>query len=138
MGYRVYFLGEDAVTAINYLANNTPSTVFRETCIELGNIIHSGTGMMEFLEERSQEMIEMRKISLKQFMDDLSMFSEMYLLVSMTNILAVIGIPLIGVFGVQLGFLDAGALFMLFAYILLPLVNVLFLAMLEVKYSSLP
>jgi len=74
MGYRVYFLGEDAVTAINNLANNTPSMIFRDTLIELGNIIHSGTGMMEFLGERSQDMIEARRITLKQFMDDLSLF----------------------------------------------------------------
>lgn len=138
MGYRVYFLGEDAVTAINNLANNTPSNIFRDTCIELGNIIHSGTGMMEFLEERSRELIELRRITLKQFMDDLSLFSELYLLISMANIIAVIGIPLTAVFGIQLGFLNAEAMFMLFTFILLPLANILFLAILEVKYSSLP
>jgi len=29
-------------------------------------------------------------------------------------------------------------IFMIFAYVLLPLANILFLALLEVKYSSLP
>lgn len=138
MGYRVYFLGEDAVTAINHLANNTPSVVFRDTLIELGNIIHSGTGMMEFLAERSQDLIDIKKVALKRFMDDLSMFSEMYLLVSMANILAVIGIPMVGLFGLQIGFLTAENLFQLFTYILLPFANILFLAIMEVKYSSLP
>jgi flagellar protein FlaJ len=138
MGYRVYFLGEDAVTAMNNLANNTPSNSFRDICLELGNIIHSGTGMMEFLSDKSQDLIDMRRIILKDFMDQLSLFSEVYLLISMANILAVIAIPLVGIFNVKLGFLDANALFMLFAYIMLPLANILFLAVLEVKYSSMP
>jgi len=51
-------------------------------------------------------MIEARRITLKQFMDDLSLFSECHLSRQHGGTsMAVIGIPLIGVFGVQIGFL---------------------------------
>ena len=138
MGYRVYFLGEDAVTAINNLANNTPSLVFHDILVELGNIIHSGTGMMEFLDEKSGELIEVKKRTLKDFMNDLSMLAELYLMISMVNIMAVIGIPIVALFGMKFGFVTAEFLFLAFTYILLPFANLMFLAVLEVKYSSLP
>ena len=138
MGYRVYFLGEDAVTAMNNLAYNTPSNSFRDICLELGNIIHSGTGMIDFLAGKSQDLIEIRRIILKDFIEQLSLFSQLYLMITMTNIFAVIAIPMMGIFNVKIGFLDANAVFMLFTYILLPLANILFLAILTVKYSSMP
>jgi len=138
MGYRVYFLGEDAVTAMNNLGNNTPSNNFRDICVELGSIIHTGTGMMEFLGEKSKDLIETRRLILKEFIDQLSLFSQIYLMITMANIFAVIAIPMMGIFNIKVGFLDANAVFMLFTYILLPLANILFLAVLTVKYSSMP
>ena len=96
MGYRVYFLGEDAVTAMNNLPNNLLNTL-RDICLELGNIITPDRDD-GILSDKSQDLIEMRRIILKDFMDQLSLFSEIYLLISMGNIMAVIAIPLVGIF----------------------------------------
>ncbi|MBN2251311.1 MAG: type II secretion system F family protein [Candidatus Altiarchaeota archaeon] len=138
MGYRVYFLGEDSITAINNLANKTPSATFRDICLELGNIIHTGTGMKEFLSEQSANLIEVRKRVIKEFTEDISLFSELYLLVILSTIFAIIIIPLTSVFGISFGFFGPDSMFMIFTYILLPFMNIGFLAMLEAKYSSLP
>jgi len=138
MGYRVYFLGEDCITAINNLANNTPSRIFRDICLELGNIIHSGTGLPEYLAEKSQDLISIKRISMREFMEDLSLLAEIYLVIVLFTILSVIAIPIIGVFGLTLISLSANHMFVIFTYILLPLANVLFLALLEVKYSTIP
>lgn len=138
MGYRVYFLGEDSLTAINNLANNTPSAVFRDTCFDLGNIIHSGSGLSEYLAKRSEDLITLKKLAMKEFIEDISMFAEIYLMIILFEILAIIGIPLIGLFGLEVASLNANAMFIIFAYILLPFSNILFLALLEMKYSTIP
>lgn len=138
MGYRVYFLGEDSITAINNLANNTPSKIFRDICMELSNIIHSGTGLREYLEGKSNDLVAIKRLSTKEFIEDLSMMAEGYLFIILMVILALIVIPLMGIFGLTIASLSANHLFMMFTYLLLPFVNILFLAVLEAKYSAIP
>jgi flagellar protein FlaJ len=138
MTYRVYFLGEDSITAINHLANNTPSAIFRDICLDLSNIIRSGTGLSEYLADKSTNLIDIKKIALKAFMEDIAMFAEVYIMISMFTMLAITAIPLINIFGVGIASLSAGAMFIIVTYILTPFINILFIAMLESKYSSIP
>lgn len=138
MGYRVYFLGEDSITAINHLANNTSSPIFRDTCLDLSNIIRSGTGLSDYLAEKSTNLIDIKKISLKAFMDDIAMFAEMYVMVSLFIMLAITSIPIINIFGLEIASIDANGMFLIFTYFIVPLVNIIFIALLEVKYSSMP
>ena len=81
-----------------------PSPMFRDICLDIGNIIRSGTGLTEYLAERSMNLIDIKKISLKAFMDDVTMLSEIYLMITLFTTLA----------------------------------NIIFLALLEVKYSAIP
>ena len=40
--FKVDILGEDVVTAMHSLVDNTPSDLFRDLCIDVTNIIYSG------------------------------------------------------------------------------------------------
>lgn len=138
MTYRVYFLGEDSITAINNLANNTPSAIFRDTCLDLSNIIRTGTGLSEYLAERSTNLIDIKKIALKAFTEDIAMFAEVYIMISLFTMLAITAIPIINIFGLKIAGMGAGAMFLIFTYILTPFVNILFIVLLESKYSTIP
>jgi len=137
--YRVDILGEDAVTAMSDLIHNTPSEMFRVICIDLANIIHAGGGFMEYLEMKSRDLMTMRRLIRKEFVDSLSVYGEGYLGgVVMSVVLAVLGIVVCGALGIDMGVFEPRDLFNVFVYFVLPFTNIIFLAMLSMKYSRSP
>jgi len=137
--YRVDILGEDAVTAMDDLIHNTPSEMFRTICIDLANIIHAGGGFMEYLEMKSRDLMTMRRLIQKEFVDSLSVYGEGYLGgVVMSVVLAVLGIVVCGALGIDMGIFEPRDLFNVFVYFVLPFTNIIFLAMLSMKYSRSP
>ena len=137
--YRVDILGEDAVTAMGDLIQNTPSDMFRAICIDLANIIHTGSGFRDYLEVKSRDLMTMRRLIQKEFVDSLSVYGEGYLGgVVMSVVLAVLGIVVCGALGIDMGIFEPRDLFNVFVYFVLPFVNIIFLAMLSMKYSRSP
>ncbi|WP_214020361.1 type II secretion system F family protein [Methanoculleus sp.] len=137
--FRVEILGEDAVTAMNSMVNSTPSEVFRDICMDLTNLIYGGSGLAGYLASKSKELMEIRRQTDKEFVESLSVFGEGYLGgIVMTLTLAVLGIVISSALGVELGPFTPDQLFFFLVYLGMPLINVLFLLMLGVKYSTNP
>jgi flagellar protein FlaJ len=137
--FRVDILGEDVVSAMNGLVQNTPSDLFRDICIDMTNIIYGGGGLKSYLETKSKELMEIRRQTYKEFVESLAVFGEGYLGgVVMTITLAVLGIVISGALGIQLGPFAPKDLFNYLVYLIIPLINVVFLQVLAVKYSTSP
>lgn len=135
--FRVDILGEDAVTAMNGLANNTPSEVFRDVCIDMTNIIYGGGGLDDYLGTKSNDLMEIRRQTDKEFVESLGVFGEGYLGgVIMTLTLSVLGVVITGALGVEIGPFEPKEMWLGLIYLLTPLVNIIFLLMLTVKYSA--
>jgi len=137
--FRVDILGEDVVTAMNGLVHNTPSDLFRDICIDLTNIIYGGGGLKSYLETKSKDLMAIRRQTYKEFVESLAIFGESYLGgVVMTLTLAILGIVISGALGISLGPFEPKDLFNYLIYLIIPLINVVFLQMLSVKYSTTP
>ncbi len=137
--FRTDVLGEDVVTAMHSLVNNTPSELFRDICIDITNIIYSGGGLKGYLEGKSKELMSIRRQIYKEFVDSLAVFGEGYLGgVVMILTLSVLGIVISGALGIELGPLTPTQMFDLLIYVLIPVINLVFLQMLSVKYSTTP
>jgi len=137
--FRVDILGEDVVTAMNGLVHNTPSDLFRDICIDMNNIIYGGGGLKSYLETKSKELMAIRRQTYKEFVESLAIFGEGYLGgVVMTLTLAILGIVISGALGIELGPFKPKDLFNYLIYLIIPLINIVFLQMLSVKYSTNP
>ena len=137
--FRTDVLGEDVVTAMHSLVNNTPCELFRDICIDITNIIYSGGGLKGYLEGKSKELMSIRRQTYKEFVDSLAVFGEGYLGgVVMILTLSVLGIVISGALGIELGPFTPAQMFDMLIYVLIPLINIIFLQMLSVKYSSTP
>lgn len=137
--FRTDVLGEDLVTAMHALVNNTPSEIFRDICIDITNIIYSGGGLKGYLEGKSKELMAIRRQVYKEFVESLAVFGEGYLGgVVMIMTLSVLGIVISGALGIELGPLTPRQMFDLLVYVLIPVINIVFLQMLAVKYSTTP
>ena len=137
--FRVDILGEDVVTAMNGLVHNTPSDLFRDICVDMTNIIYGGGGLKSYLETKSKDLMGIRRQTYKEFVDSLAIFGEGYLGgVVMTLTLAILGIVVSGALGIELGPFKSIDLFNALIYLLIPVINIVFLQMLSVKYSTTP
>lgn len=137
--FRTDVLGEDAVTAMHALVSNTPSELFRDICIDITNIIYSGGGLKSYLEAKSKELMAIRRQIYREFVDSLSVYAEGYLGgIIMIITLAVLGIVISGALGIEFGFLTPTQMFDVLVYVVTPVVNLVFLQMLGVKYATTP
>jgi flagellar protein FlaJ len=137
--YKVDVLGQDEVSAMNDLANNTPSEVFRAISIDLANIMYSGSGMKEYLEAKSKDLLDIKRQAQKEFVDSLAVYAEGYLGgILMIIILAVLGIAMAGALDIPLGPFQPSEVFTLLIYAIIPMVNIMFYLLLEQKYSRAP
>jgi flagellar protein FlaJ len=138
IAYRSDVLGEDIISATNHVALNTPSDELRELLIGMGNIIISGGSLRTYCEQESRELFAVKRAQLKGFIDSLAAFSEGYIGgIVVSLILGIIGIIIIGALGLKIiPFLDTQNLFDIFVYLLVPLINIVFLAVLETRFSG--
>ncbi len=135
--YREEILGEDIITALNFVAANTPSDSFKDILIGVTNIIISGGSLRAYCEEQSKLLFEGKRTRLKAFIDSLASFSEGYMGgVVISIVMGVIGIIIVGALGFKILFFSTQNLLDIFTFVIVPLVNVLFLAMLEMRFSS--
>ncbi|MEM4524397.1 MAG: type II secretion system F family protein [Archaeoglobaceae archaeon] len=135
--YRIEIVGEDIISAINHLASRTPSKNLSDILIGIANIILSGGDLRTYCEQKSKELFEERRIKLREFIDSLASFSEGYMggvLVSI--VMGVLGIIVIGALGIKIAFFTTSNLLDLLVYFVVPFINILFLALLELKYSK--
>jgi flagellar protein FlaJ len=134
--YRIDVLGEDAITAISYLIQNTSSEHLRMTCIDISNAMQSGGGLQTYLELKSKELMEMRRQAQKVFIDSLSIYGEGYLSgIVMSVVLVVLMIVICSALGIDLKIMTPRQMFNFFVYFALPFINLMFILMLWMKYS---
>jgi flagellar protein FlaJ len=137
--YRIDVLGDDEVSAMNDLANNTPSEIFRSIIVDMANIMYSGSGLKQYLELKSRELLDIKRQTQKEFVDSLSVYGEMYMGgILMMVIMTVVGIVLCGALNIDIGPFKPSEIFVIFIYLLLPLIDIIFYLMLEMKYSRSP
>ncbi len=136
--YRFDILGEDVVSALNYVALNTPSPSLHDMLIGISNIIVSGGSLKGYCEQEAKELFDNKKSKLKAFIDSLAAYSEGYIGgIVVTIIMGVVGIILLGALGIKiLPFLSTQDLMDIFVFFIVPFVNIIFLAMLELKFSG--
>lgn len=137
--YRVDVLGEDEVSAMNDLANNTPSEIFRTIVIDLANIMYSGSGLKSYLESKSKDLLNIKRQTQREFVDSLAMYGEGYMGgILMLVIMSVLGVVMMGSLGVNIGPFKPSQLFIYLVYLIIPFVNLMFYLLLEMKYSKSP
>jgi flagellar protein FlaJ len=136
--YRFDILGEDVISAIVFVAKHTPSETLRDVLLGISNVIVSGGSLADYCDQMSKELMELKKAKIKGFIDSLAMFSEGYLGgVVVSLIMGVIGLFVMGSLGFHiLPEFSTQATFDLLVFVMVPLINAVFLAMLEMKFSS--
>ena len=137
IAYRTQILGEDINSAMSFVARNTPSETLHDILVGISNLITSGGSLRTYCEQESHELFEIKKAKLKGFIDSLAAFSEGYIGgIIVGVVMGLVGIVVMGALGLHLLSLSTGGLLEIFIFLLVPLLNVAYLGILEMRFSS--
>jgi pilus assembly protein TadC len=128
----VNLFGYDLSTALRSVSMTTPSPEFKDLLIGLVTTIEGGGSLKDYLEAKGEEAMIAYKLERKKFIESLSTYSDIYtgvfiaapLLFFVT--LAIIQTMGGGIFGLSVDLLSK-----LGTFILLPIINVMFLLFLD-------
>jgi flagellar protein FlaJ len=129
----VELFGFDVISALETTSKRTPSERFKEMLEGFISVVYSGGNLMKYLRDRSQEYMELKKLALKRFSDNLGVLAEFYvtLMVAGSLIFVVMLAVMSMLGGGGFGFLDSRLLLQLLTYIGLPVGSAVFLVILD-------
>ncbi len=129
--------GMSSVNAINEVAKRTPSDAFKQVLDGMTQTIEKGGDLVEFISQMSDKAMFDYRIRREKYLKTLSTYADIYtalLVAAPLMMLSVLGImSLIG--GAVLG-LSIDELILLMTWLVLPALNITFLAFVHVTYPG--
>ena len=134
--YKTDVQGKDLISALAETAKESPSTQVREAFWDLANMIHQGGNLDEYLRNKSDDVLKLKRLVQKEFIERLSTFLDMYVALVLVGVLMIaVGAFLLNAFGETAGGLDANQLLLLLTFGLVPLAVVMTIIMISIAYA---
>jgi len=134
--YKTDIQGKDLITALAETARESPSTSLRETLWDLANLIHQGGNLDEYLRSKSDDVLKLKRLTQREFIERLSTFLDMYVSLVLIGVLMIaVGAYLINAFGSTAEGLDANELLILLAYGIVPLSVAMTTILISIAYA---
>jgi archaeal flagellar protein FlaJ len=135
--YRTDVQGKDLITALAETAKESPSTPVRDTLWDLGNMIHQGGNLDEYLRNKSDDIMRLKRLVQKEFIERLATFLDMYVSLVLVGVLMIaVGAYLLNALGSTAGPLDADSLLVLLTFGLVPVAVSMTIIMVSMAYAK--
>jgi archaeal flagellar protein FlaJ len=134
--YRADVQGKDLITALAETAKESPSTPVRDTLWDLANMIHQGGNLDEYLRSKSDDIMQLKRIVQKEFIERLSTFLDMYVSLVLVGVLMIaVGAFLLNALGSTAAGLNANELLLLLTFGLVPVAVAMTIIMVSMAYA---
>jgi flagellar protein FlaJ len=134
--YKADVQGEDLITALAETAKESASTSLRETFWDLANMIHQGGNLDEYLRNKSDDVLKLKRVAQKEFIERLQTFVDMYVSLVLVGVLLIaVAAFLLNSFGSTAEGLSANELLELLTYGIVPLAVIVTTVMISVAYG---
>jgi len=128
----VNLFGYNLTTALRSVAMTTPSKDFKDLLVGMVNTIESGGSLKDYLEAKGEEAMVDYRLERKKFVESLSTYSDIYTGVFIAApLLFFVTLAIIQTMGGSIFGLSVNILSKLGAFVMLPLMNMMFLLFLE-------
>ena len=135
--YKTDAQGKDLITALAETAKESPSTSVREAFWDLANMIHQGGNLDEYLRTKSDDVMKLKRLIQKEFIERLSTFLDMYVSLVLVGVLMIaVGAFLINALGSTAEGLDANELLLLLTFGLVPVAVVMTIVLISIAYAK--
>ncbi len=134
--YKTDIQGKDLITALAETAKETPSASVRESFWDIANMIHQGGNLDEYLRNKSDDVLKLKRVVQKEFIERLSTFLDMYVsLVLVGVLLLAVAAFLLNALGSTAAGLNANELLLLLTFGLVPLAVGMTIIMISIAYA---
>jgi archaeal flagellar protein FlaJ len=134
--YKIDLEGDDLISALAETGKESPSPSVREAFWDLGNMIHQGGNLDEYLRNKSDDVLKLKRQVQKQFIERLSTFLDMYVSLVLVGVLMIaVGAFLLNSLGQTTFGLDPNELLLVLTFGLLPLAVVMTVIMISIAYA---
>ena len=134
--YKMDLEGKDLISALAETGKQSASTSVREAFWDLANMIHQGGSLDEYLRTKADDVLKLKRLIQKQFIERLSTFLDMYVSLVLVGVLMIaVGAFLINALGQTVAGLDANELLLVLTFGLVPLAVVMTVIMISVAYA---
>jgi len=135
--YKTDVQGKDLITALAETAKESPSTSLRESFWDLANMIHQGGNLDEYLRNKSDDVMKLKRLIQKEFIERLSTFLDMYVSLVLVGVLMIaVGAFLLNALGSTAVGLDANELLLLLTFGLVPVAVVMTIVLISIAYAK--
>jgi len=135
--YKTDVQGKDLITALAETAKESPSTSVRESFWDLANMIHQGGNLDEYLRNKSDDVMKLKRLIQKEFIERLSTFLDMYVSLVLVGVLMIaVGAFLLNALGSTAVGLDANELLLLLTFGLVPVAVVMTIVLISIAYAK--
>jgi archaeal flagellar protein FlaJ len=134
--YKTDVQGKDLITALAETAKESASNSLREAFWDLANMIHQGGDLDEYLRNKSDDVLKLKRVAQKEFIERLQTFVDMYVSLVLVGVLMIaVAAFLLNSFGSTAAGLSAGELLDLLTYGIVPLAVIMTTVMISVAYG---
>jgi archaeal flagellar protein FlaJ len=135
--YKTDIQGKDLITALAETAKESPSTSVREAFWDIANMIHQGGNLDEYLRTKSDDVLKLKRLVQKEFIERLTTFLDMYVSLVLVGVLMIaVGAFLINAFGSTAAGLDANELLLLLTFGLCPVAVIMTVILIGIAYAK--
>jgi flagellar protein FlaJ len=135
--YKTDVQGKDLITALAETAKESPSNSLREALWDLANMIHQGGNLDEYLRTKSDDVMKLKRLIQKEFIERLSTFLDMYVSLVLVGVLMIaVGAFLLNALGSTAAGLDANELLLLLTFGLVPVAVVMTIVLISIAYAK--
>jgi archaeal flagellar protein FlaJ len=134
--YKTDIQGKDLISALAETAKESPSLPLREALWDIANMIHQGGNLDEYFRNKSDDVLKLKRIIQKEFIERLQSFVDMYISLVLVGVLMIaVGAFLLNAFGSTAAGLSASQLLLLLTYGIVPMAVVLTTVMISMAYA---
>jgi archaeal flagellar protein FlaJ len=135
--YRTDVEGKDLITALAETAKQSPSPSVRDSFWDIANMIHQGGNLDEYLRAKSDDVLKLKRLTQKEFIERLSTFLDMYVSLVLVGVLMIaVAAFLINALGSTAAGLNANELLLLLTFGLVPVAVSMTIIMISMAYAK--
>ena len=129
--------GMSSISAISDVAQRTPSPAFRQMLLGMQSTIEKGGDLTQYLEEMSSRSLFDYRLKRENYLKTLSTYADVYTAVLVSApLMMIVVLGVMSVIGGDIMGMAAGDLIFLMTWVMIPLMNIMFIAFLHFTYPG--
>jgi flagellar protein FlaJ len=128
----IELFGYDMLTAIRSVSLTVPSAPLKEFLEGIVSTVESGSELKDYLKSKASEAMLAYELERQKYLETIATYSDVYTgILIAAPLFFVVSLSLVGMLGGKLGGMDINIVIVMGAYVIIPIMNVIFLLFIE-------